>query len=282
MARYRIQFGDREVDLPGGEMLVGRGMECHVRLRAPSVSRRHLRILQVANAVVAYDLDSRNGTFVNGAQIRGATPIADGDVVRLGTQSFTLREVQPEAEWGEEPETWETTRERAERDARAAASSEPEGVAPRTREAFAITRETVVPPEDGAEEPEGSDAVQVGEHRCAACGSPLDVGVTYCPVCAAETYSAPSYRTCPGCRALMAADERACPKCGLERPRPSLGSGARAPSDRRGAPRRAAAVRALYVSGSLTFDADVTDISHGGLFMSGDLLDPVGDRKSVV
>ena len=56
MARYRIQFGDREVDLPGGELIVGRDMGCHVRLKAPSVSRRHVRILQVANSVMAYDL----------------------------------------------------------------------------------------------------------------------------------------------------------------------------------------------------------------------------------
>ena len=287
-SRYRIQFGDREIDVPGGELVVGRAVGCHLRLRAPSVSRRHLRILLVADSVVAYDLDSRNGTWVNDRRIEGPTRLADGDLVLVGTQSFRLRKVRPEDELDEaEPETWETTAEAAAR-REAARGAERRAARPLAETVeLAATRETLLPTEGSEDEPSGStgEAAQgfdTGEQRCLGCGTRLGLDTGFCPSCGRELYSEPTYRTCPGCRSLVAADQTACPRCGLERPRPDDPHDPHDPDDRRGSRRRATSIRALYISSSLTFDAEVSDISRGGLFMAAELLDPVGTHADIV
>jgi pSer/pThr/pTyr-binding forkhead associated (FHA) protein len=41
--------------------------------------------------VLVHDLESFNGTFVNGSRIRAPTAIADGDELRLGPLSFRIR-----------------------------------------------------------------------------------------------------------------------------------------------------------------------------------------------
>lgn len=56
-----------------GEILVGRGGECQVRLPEPSVSRRHARLVPGERSVSLFDLDSTNGTFVDGERVRSAT-----------------------------------------------------------------------------------------------------------------------------------------------------------------------------------------------------------------
>jgi len=53
---------------------------------AKSVSRRHARILRRGGRVVVEDLDSANGTFVNGEKLGPylPEPLNDGDILRLG------------------------------------------------------------------------------------------------------------------------------------------------------------------------------------------------------
>jgi pSer/pThr/pTyr-binding forkhead associated (FHA) protein len=43
------------------------------------------------------DLGSKNGTFVNGRRAEGPVPLADGDVVRVGTVKMAFRVIPPEA-----------------------------------------------------------------------------------------------------------------------------------------------------------------------------------------
>ena len=50
----------------------------------PNASRRHAEIRRVGNDVVVVDLNSTNGTRVNGAGIQERT-LADGDEIVVGT-----------------------------------------------------------------------------------------------------------------------------------------------------------------------------------------------------
>jgi serine phosphatase RsbU (regulator of sigma subunit) len=60
----------RKVRLPiKGALLVGRGSYNHVVLKDVRISRQHARITLEKDGVVAYDLGSTNGTFVNGVPI---------------------------------------------------------------------------------------------------------------------------------------------------------------------------------------------------------------------
>ena len=71
----------------GSEILtIGRGIKQTLVVDDPDVSRVHLRVSLVAGEVVAEDMDSTNGTFVDGKPIKGAVTLKDGCVLRMGGQ----------------------------------------------------------------------------------------------------------------------------------------------------------------------------------------------------
>lgn len=56
-----------------------------VLLEDPEVSRRHARLIPVENGdLVVEDLDSSNGTWVNGERVEGRRSLVEGDRVRFG------------------------------------------------------------------------------------------------------------------------------------------------------------------------------------------------------
>jgi FHA domain-containing protein len=97
MTRYRLRFLLQEFDLPPGITTLGRGLECNVTFDDPLVSRRHARIVVGEQGVRIEDTGSRNGVTVNGAVIRGPTPLRNSDRVRIGTQEFVFCELDPAA-----------------------------------------------------------------------------------------------------------------------------------------------------------------------------------------
>jgi len=62
---------------------VGRGSEVTMSLAAACVSRCHAEIYRQGPALVFHDLESTNGSYVNGQRVEFAS-LADGDVIRLG------------------------------------------------------------------------------------------------------------------------------------------------------------------------------------------------------
>jgi len=65
-------------------LTIGRLPESAVMVTDPNASRRHAEIRRVGNDVVVVDLNSTNGTRVNGATIR-ERKLADGDQIVIGT-----------------------------------------------------------------------------------------------------------------------------------------------------------------------------------------------------
>jgi FHA domain len=76
----------------GVEMSIGR-QDCDLVLEDPEVSRRHAVLRRSGDSVVVEDLDSTNGTFVNGERIRGSIKVDAGDQVRVGR---TTLEIEPD------------------------------------------------------------------------------------------------------------------------------------------------------------------------------------------
>jgi len=65
-------------------LAIGRSSQCEVHLDEDGVSRRHAQIeLTVEGNVQIVDLESRNGTFVNGEAVSRAT-LRDGDKIQIG------------------------------------------------------------------------------------------------------------------------------------------------------------------------------------------------------
>jgi DNA-binding NtrC family response regulator/pSer/pThr/pTyr-binding forkhead associated (FHA) protein len=73
-----------------GRLIVGRGPSAQLQLVDGKVSREHCRIDATGARPMIEDLDSQNGTFVNGERIDRATPLDEGDEVAVGDTLFVV------------------------------------------------------------------------------------------------------------------------------------------------------------------------------------------------
>lgn len=81
----------REIPLPETIFLIGRDPQCHLRPHCNAVSQLHCVIAAWAGKVRIRDLQSRNGTIVNGLKIRDEIEVEDGDEVQVGTLVFRIK-----------------------------------------------------------------------------------------------------------------------------------------------------------------------------------------------
>jgi hypothetical protein len=64
-------------------ILVGRGDDCDLVVSDRQVSRRHARIRQEEDSYVLEDLNSKNGTFLNGQEVTSPQRLKDGDSIQI-------------------------------------------------------------------------------------------------------------------------------------------------------------------------------------------------------
>ena len=86
------------IPIPKEGILVGRGPQATLQIADETVSRLHAEIFLEDGQVVVKDLDSLNGTTVNGMKISRAV-VAIGDRIGIFRHEFTLSEA---AETGED------------------------------------------------------------------------------------------------------------------------------------------------------------------------------------
>lgn len=82
------QAGEKITLRPGITIL---GREVGFILQDGRISRRHAQIKYANQEVILDDLQSTNGTFVNGVQISQSTLLQHGDSIRIGDTILTLR-----------------------------------------------------------------------------------------------------------------------------------------------------------------------------------------------
>ena len=75
----------REIDQD--EIIIGRDKQADLTLQDDSVSRRHARIRRIRSEFVLEDLDSHNGTYVDGVPIVSCI-LHGGDSVQIGLNLF--------------------------------------------------------------------------------------------------------------------------------------------------------------------------------------------------
>ncbi len=71
------------------EVLIGRSSSCDVVLSDLSVSRQHVRLFYRDGKWVLHDLESTNGTLVNGARV-GRSEVRPGDRLALGDEQLRI------------------------------------------------------------------------------------------------------------------------------------------------------------------------------------------------
>jgi DNA-binding NtrC family response regulator len=68
---------------PAGEVVVGRAPEAHLRVQESSASRHHAKFLIAEDEVRVLDLNSHNGTRVNGERVTSSRLLASGDAISI-------------------------------------------------------------------------------------------------------------------------------------------------------------------------------------------------------
>jgi pSer/pThr/pTyr-binding forkhead associated (FHA) protein len=93
VAKLIIKEGDytHEHALDEVETLIGRSQKCIVRLTEAAASRNHCTILKTPEGWLLMDLQSSNGTILNGIRITESL-LKTGDVIRIGNAEMTFKD----------------------------------------------------------------------------------------------------------------------------------------------------------------------------------------------
>jgi adenylate cyclase len=92
MLQLTSSAGGQTIDFaPGQTLVLGRAVTSDVPVADPTISRRHAELTAQDGSLRVRDLDSSNGTFVNGARVNDATAVP-GDTITFGKVSFQVRE----------------------------------------------------------------------------------------------------------------------------------------------------------------------------------------------
>lgn len=95
---FQIPGGRRTQRIDGSIAIVGRSAKCHVVVRDPDVSRRHLKIELVDGQLWAEDMGSSNGSTLDGEPLAQRSPVAEGQVLRVCDHEFRVRIIPAEAD----------------------------------------------------------------------------------------------------------------------------------------------------------------------------------------
>jgi predicted component of type VI protein secretion system len=104
--RLVLQPGNTFLDLKKPEVVLGRHSKVDVRLPLPDVSRRHCRLAWSSGVWRVFDLQSANGTYVNGEPVNEAT-LHPGDTLQIGGFRFRVAvasDSQPTVAYPEAPD----------------------------------------------------------------------------------------------------------------------------------------------------------------------------------
>jgi DNA-binding winged helix-turn-helix (wHTH) protein len=101
--RWWLTWHDTPLPLREGDNIVGRHPASAIWINGASVSRSHAKITVTTARVTITDLGSRNGTFVQGKQLKGTHQLLDGTEVTFGSERATFRQWSDDQALGTEP-----------------------------------------------------------------------------------------------------------------------------------------------------------------------------------
>lgn len=93
--RLQIVGGAREPYEGRAPLILGRDRNADLVLHDPEVSRRHARLESHEGLLYLVDLDSSNGTFLNGRRVTEAIEVRAGDEIDVGTTRVVVAWMRP-------------------------------------------------------------------------------------------------------------------------------------------------------------------------------------------
>jgi DNA-binding winged helix-turn-helix (wHTH) protein len=91
VANLALVWNGQVLLLPEGEHIAGRDAQCSLVIDAATVSRRHARISVQSGTATIEDLNSTNGTHVDGVRVVSATQFTAGSKISLGTTVLLVK-----------------------------------------------------------------------------------------------------------------------------------------------------------------------------------------------
>jgi len=98
MEEYKLIIGDKEITLSPGVTSMGRASDSDILLEDRRVSLKHAQIELIQDKLFLKDLNSLNGTFINGSRIRNTTELKDGDEIQIIIYKFKVKMPKPKIE----------------------------------------------------------------------------------------------------------------------------------------------------------------------------------------
>ena len=86
-----VVFKNQELPLRAGSNVLGRDRSADLQIEDSTVSRKHASIDIAPGGATIEDLDSKNGTFIDGARLDARTPLRDGQSFVLGDAVVVFR-----------------------------------------------------------------------------------------------------------------------------------------------------------------------------------------------
>jgi pSer/pThr/pTyr-binding forkhead associated (FHA) protein len=80
----------KAIPMPSSVTVMGRRKDCDLRIPLDAVSRRHCRLFAEKDTLKIRDLNSRNGTIVNGQAVE-ETLVKPGDKLTVGPLTFVMQ-----------------------------------------------------------------------------------------------------------------------------------------------------------------------------------------------
>src|SRR5437762_706021 len=85
-----LSWDSEQHEIEKRRVVIGRSKDCDIQVSDPNVSRRHAEIRQEGSAYWVVDLDSTNGTEVNGRRLKRAK-LRSGDAITVGSTQLVFQ-----------------------------------------------------------------------------------------------------------------------------------------------------------------------------------------------
>ena len=94
---FENEVPQKTVDLRVGAVTIGRATDSDIHIKDSTVSSQHAKIVTYFDASYIEDLESTNGTFVNGKRVQKHI-LNPGDVISVGTHTLKVESEQVTAD----------------------------------------------------------------------------------------------------------------------------------------------------------------------------------------
>lgn len=98
MQTFWLRYRGTRFPIRRGEYILGRSPYCSIVISNALASRQHCAVRLTSSGLVLVDLNSRNGTLVNGKRLEGERPLDAGDIIRIGSDSIEVIQAESAAE----------------------------------------------------------------------------------------------------------------------------------------------------------------------------------------